>query len=78
MKEAEIRPMFDNGLLSGTTICPHPMEVSWMIRFDPKREVQVYMDSQRTSPRRSKTLDAAFHSAHYIGFQKVMVVKSYG
>lgn len=78
MKEAEIRLMFDNGLLSGATICRHPVEDSWMIRFDPKREVQVYMDSQRTSPRRFQTLDAAFHTAHDIGFQKVMVVKSYG
>jgi hypothetical protein len=78
MKEAELRLLFDNGIFKAATICRHPMADSWMLKFDRKKGLPVFMDSQRISPRAFKTLDAAFQAAHDIGFQEVAVVRGYG
>jgi len=78
MKEAELRLLFEGGLLKTATICRHPLEDCWMLKFDRKKGAPVFMDSQRISPRAFKTLDAAFQTAHEIGFQEVAVVRAHG
>lgn len=78
MKEAELRLLFDTGVLKAASICRHPMADNWMLKFDRKKGQPVFMDSQRVSPRAFKTLDAAFQAAHDIGLQEVTVVRVYG
>jgi hypothetical protein len=78
MKEAELRLLFDSGLLKSVTVCRHPMVDSWMLQFERKKGDSIFLDSQRLSPRSFKTLDAAFQIAHDIGFEQVTVVRVHG
>lgn len=78
MKEAELRLLFEGGLFTTAMICRHPMADNWMLKFDRTKGAPVFMDSQRISPRAFKTWDAAFQTAHDIGFQEVAVVRTHG
>jgi hypothetical protein len=72
--ESQLRLLFESGDLKSVTIVKVPLSEDWCLQFARKNGELVLMDSQRISPRRFKTLDAAFAAANGIGFQKVMVV----
>lgn len=74
MQEAETKLLFDNGILTAAEIVRSPLSDSWIIQLHLKKGAPVNLDSQRSSPRSFKTLDAAFHVAHSIGFREVKVI----
>lgn len=73
MKENELRLLFDSGRLKSASIVPYLLSNEWCLQLELKDADQVLMDAQRSSPRRFKTLDAAFKAAKSLGFQKAEV-----
>lgn len=73
MQESELRTLFECGDLKSVSILKIPMTEHWYLQFSRKSGPEVLLDSQRTSPRRFKTLDAAFSTAETIGFRRACV-----
>lgn len=74
MQESELRILFDSGDLKTAAIVNVPMSRDWCLQFTRKNGQEVLLDSQRVTPRRFKTLDAAFSSALSLGFRQAKVV----
>ena len=76
MQEGELRTLFHCGDLKTAAILKIPLTEYWCLQFSRKSGAPILLDSQRVSPRRFKTLDAAFASANSIGFTKATIEAS--
>ena len=73
MKENELRLLFESGRLQAAAIVPYLLTSEWCLQLEIKGSSPVLMDAQRSSPRRFKSLDAAFKAAKSLGFRMVEV-----
>ena len=68
MQASELKILFHAGQLKSCTAVNHIMSDEWCLQFERKKGDVVLMNAQRVSPRRFKTLDAAYKAARDIGF----------
>lgn len=74
MQEAELRLLFDCGSLKSAAITRAPLVDGWCLQFAKKGGGVEVFDSQKSSPRTFKTLDAAFQATNRIAFRDASVV----
>lgn len=70
---SELQLLFEAGQLKSCLAVRYALSNEWCLQFDRKGAGPVLMNAQRISPRRFKTLDAAFKAAREVGFIKMEV-----
>ena len=73
MQLNELKILFDSGTLKSCLIVRYMLSNEWCVQVEKKSGSPVMMNAQRVSPRRFKSLDAAYKAASELGFRKVMV-----
>ncbi|WP_269620412.1 hypothetical protein [Zhongshania sp. BJYM1] len=68
MQLGELQILFDAGNLKSCTAVRYVLSNEWTLQFDRKLSEPVLMAAQRVSPRRFKTLDAAYKACTEVGF----------